>query len=240
MTTETLTSNRYDLTYVIDEYGRRSRRSEREIEAIILSENLQRVLDNSSLSDDEKQRLRGLSADYVIACTPLPAGTDEGNDYDETRRVMLGYLSADFPEVTKVDSTGLRRMQDDTEGVKIRVDGYSLSIEELELVYRLIRPSTEVLDRAVSDAAYFYVADRVGEVPAEASPDDPASQDPAEYDTDWYEADELPAIEESHTLRDELKPITDQLRHISSKVISIVGLRPPAASTDRSHQKIAS
>ena len=233
MTTETLTSNRYDLTYAIDEYGYRRRRSEREIEAIVLCEGLKKVLDDSSLSDDDTQRLRGLSAEYVVACAPLPAGADEDTDYDEIRRTMLGYMSSDLPEATKVDSTGLRRMQDDIDGTKIMIDGRPLSTKELEVAYMLIEPSTEVLDRAVESAAYFYVANHIDEQVAEPTPVESGPQVPAEYDIDEYEVNEMPFIEEAHTLRDEL-------RQLGGMVISIAGRRSRRAVVDESHQKIAS
>lgn len=233
MTTETLTSNRYDLTYATDEYGYRRRRSEQEIETILLGEKLQNVLDNSSLSDEDKQRLRGLSADYVVACAPLPAGVDEDTDYDEIRRTMLSYMSSDLPEVTKVDSTGLRRMQDDIDGTKVMIDGYPLSVKELEVAYVLIEPSTEVLDRAVETAAYFYVANYTDEQAAEPALVEAEPQVPAEYDIDEYEVNEMPPIEEAHTLRDEL-------RHLGGMVISIAGRRSRRTVVDESHQKIAS
>jgi hypothetical protein len=232
MTTETLTSNRYDLTYATDEYGYRRRRSEQEIETIVLGEKLQNVLDNSSLSADDKQRLRGLSADYVVACAPLPAGVDGGNDYDETRRTMLNYMSSDLPEVTKVGSTGLRRRQGSIDGVQIVIDGYSLSVKELEVAYTLIEPSTEVLDRAVESAAYFYIPNHTDERTTEAVPSESEPQVPAEYDIDEFEVNEMPPIEEAHTLRDEL-------RHLGGMVISIAGRRRVAV-VDESHQKIAS
>ena len=239
MTTETFTSNRYDLTYWTDEYGFRHRRSEQEIETIILTEKLQNVLNSSSLSDDDKQRLRALSAEYVVACAPLPAGMDEGTDYDEIRRTMLGYMSSDFPEATKLDSAGLRRMQGNSGKTKIMIDGRPLSVEELEVVYMLIEPSAVVLDRAVEDAAYF-VGNHIGEQPAEASTDDSEPKSPAEYDIDWYEADEQPSIEEAHTLGDELRPLKDQLRHLGGIVISITGRRPRVTVADENYEKIAS
>jgi hypothetical protein len=233
MTTETLTSNRYDLTYATDEYGYRRRRSEQEIEAIVLCEGLKKVLDDSSLSDDDKQRLRGLSADYVVARAPLPAGVGEDTDYDEIRCAMLGYMSSDLPEVTKIESTGLRRMWDDIDGTKVMIDGYPLSTKELEVAYMLIEPSTEVLDRAVETAAYFYAANHTDEQADEAAPNESEPQVPAEYDIDEFEVNEIPSIEDAHTLRDEL-------RHLGGMVISIAVRRSRRAVVDESHQKIAS
>lgn len=239
MTTETRSTSDYDLRFAIDEYGYRRKRSQREIDDIKLGRELQEFLKHSTLTEDDKQRLRGLSADYTVACASFPEKNDE-NDYDAVRSSVLAYLSADLPEATEEDALGLRRLSGGNQIVKITVDGHPLSMEEFRLVYTLIPPSAEVLDHVVEDAAYFYVANEAEKSPVESAPAEPEPTVPAEYDIDYFEADDMPPIEEKHTLRDELRPITDQLKYLGGKVISIVALRPPTSGADESQQKIAS
>lgn len=228
MSTETLQYND-DLKYAIDEYGYRRMRSEQEIAVIKLRKQLKDFLGHSSLTTDDMQRLRSLSADYNIICTPLP------EEDKVTRRTVLNNLSSDIPEANEIDAMGLRRLSSSLHGVTVVVDGYPMPVSELELVYTLIEPSTDVLDRAVNDAAYFSVVGKSDEQVSETRQAEVESQDSTSLSDDVDL--ELP-LDEKHTLRDELQPITDQLRHIGGKVISIVGLRRPA--DDRKHQKIAS
>lgn len=228
MSIETLQYND-DLRYATDEYGYRRMRSDQEIAVIKLREQLKDYLCHSSLSTDDMQRLRSLSADYNVICAPFP------DDDKVTRRTVLDNLSSDIPEANEIDATGLCRLSSSLHGTTIVVDGYPMPVSELELVYTLIEPSTDVLDRAVNDAAYFSVVSNRDEQVTENRSVEVDSQVPTRisYDTDL----ELP-LEEKHTLRDELRPITDQLRHIGGKVISIVGLRPSV--DNEKYQKIAS
>ena len=238
MATETFSGSDNELRYATDEYGRRRMRTDQEIEIIKMGRQFKDFLAYSTLSNEDKQRLRRISADYVVGSVTLPLKNDDHEDYDEMRRSLLHHVSSDLPLASEGSPFGLCRMLGGANGVTIVADGHPLSMKELEHVYIFIEPSTEVLDRAVKDAAYFYVASTTDEGPIEAEPQTPT---PAEYDFDYYEADEKPAFEDRHTLLDELRqlrPFTDQLKQLGGRVISIVGLRPPVE--DVPQQKIAS
>jgi hypothetical protein len=211
-------------------------RTEQEIEIIKLEQEFKDFLKYSTLSADDKQHLRSLSADYAIICATLPEGSDEGIDYQAVRRTALDHLSADFPELAEDNPLGLRRISGSVHGTVIVVDGRPMSPEELQLVYALIEPSKEVLDRAGEDAAYFYIAEKADEKPVEVEPVVVEPVVSAEYDIDAFEPDEMPAIEDKHTLTDELRPIAKAL---GGMVISLVGRRP-ADNTRSYQQKIAS
>lgn len=230
MAIETLLPND-NLIYATDEYGHRRRRTQQEVAVMELERDFKNFLDSSSLSTDDIQRLRGLSADYNVICTPLP------EDDKDTRRTVLDYLSSDIPEANEIDSMGLRRLSSSLHGVTIVVDGYPMPISELELVYAIIEPSTEVIDRAVEDAAYFPIySDASAEMPAKNEPVEPNEPQPDENeewsDYDIFEAD--PPFEDKHTLRDELRPITGELARLGRKVISIVGVH-----SSHDHQRAA-
>lgn len=243
MAVETFSSsNTYSPRYWTDEYGRRHLYTQQEIDIKNLDQEFKDFLSQSTLTSDDMQRLRRLSADYVVLSSQLPEENSNENDYDRTRRTILDYISSDLLEATEEDMLGLRRQLSVHNGTVITIDGQPLSTHELELMYTLIKPSSEVLDRAVEDAAYFYIPAKevqsVESVPGSHKQEQP--QIPAEYDIDYFEPDEEPSIEERHTLRDELQPITDGLvRLIGGAVISLASRRKPLSDNDIK-QKIAS
>jgi hypothetical protein len=185
------------------------------------------ILELSTLSDDDKQRLRRLSAGYVVACAPL----DEDDESTELRRTILDNLSADIPELSNTGMMGLRRALSKEHPVTILIDGQPLTMTELEVVYSAIEPSKEVLDLAAESAAYFSVYDDADtEMPVEKEPVEPKEPQPYEgeewNDYDIFEVE--PIFDDKHTLRDELRPITGELVKLGRKVVSIVGLHSPA------------
>jgi hypothetical protein len=188
---------------------------------------LMSILELSTLSGDDKQRLRRLSADYVIASAPL----DEDEEGVELRRIILDNLSTDIPELSNTGMMGLRRAPSKEHPVTILIDGQPLTGAELEAAYTAIEPSKEVLDRATEDAAYFPVYnDADAEAPVEKESVEPKEPQPYEgeewNDYDIFEVE--PIFDDKHTLRDELRPITGELVKLGRKVVSIVGLHNPA------------
>lgn len=235
MAVETFSSNKRDLRYSVDEHGRRYRRTQQEMDVIELGEEFGGILDQSTLSDDDKQQLRSISARYVMATTPLP----EEDSFVETRHAILDYLTSDLPELVDQSTSGLCRVSNELGPTQVAVDGRRLSTHELELIYTVIEPSREVLD-GVTDETLLWHVDTIDTRVTKAAAEDDDVQDPAEYDIDYFEADELPSIEERHTLRDELQPISDRLRLIGGTVVSIVGRRRASDESTAHQHKIAS
>lgn len=223
MATETLRSH-YDLIYSVDEYGHRRRRTEQEIALIELKDRLKDFLDNSTLSFEDIQRLRSLSANYNVSSTPLP------EDDIASRRLILDYLSSDLKESTEEDATGLRRLSSNLHGVTIVVDGYPLPINELELVYGIIEPSTESLNRPVEEAAYFYVPKLDEGSSMEVQPTDVPKEDGEGWGDDDVFEPEFPT--------DRARLLAGKLARIGGRVISMIGLRPVQAES--AEAKIAS
>lgn len=246
MTVETYVSNDYELEYTVDEYGRRRRRTEEEKKTIKLGMKFKDFLRDSSLSDDDKQQLRTISAEYAIACTALPE-SDVNHDYDSMRRSVLTYLVSDLPVAADEYELGLYKVSDEnSDGVALAIDGRVLDASEVSLMYTLIKPSAEVLDRASADTAYCYVATASGDQAAEplsgqTEPEEHPLSDPAEYDLDDFEPDQEPAIEDKRTLRDKLRPVTGGVaRLLGWTAISLMSRRRLAAERETNYQKIAS
>lgn len=206
------------------------------------------TLELSTLSDDDKQRLRRLSADYAIALVSVPEADknneEEKKEMELLKRTILDYLSADIPELSNTGMMGLCRASSKEHPVTILIDGQPLDEVQLSVAYSAIKPSKEVLDRAVEDAAYFYVpsaadAEPVKESPAELPESQPDSDEKWD-DRDIYEED-VPFFDKKHTVRDEI----DYLAEVGGRVISMMGMHRPidrqrrhAGSIDK--QKIAS
>jgi hypothetical protein len=175
------------------------------------------LLELSTLSSDDKQRLRQLSADYVVATTPLP------DEESELRRTILDNLSADIPELDgSYDMMGLRRASSREHPVTILVDGQPLTEMQLGVVYTAISPSKSALDLAERSSAYFVepVFDDSDLVMSEHVDVEHAIE--RELRGDYNVDDLMPAIETRHTLMDELRPITGGLAKIGGVVLSIV------------------
>lgn len=176
------------------------------------------LLDEAMLSEDDKQLLRKVSADFLVAS----AVRDE--DDIAARRTILQYASSDLQDFYGENGAGLRRHVSQEGDVTILIDGRELEEVELSIMYRLIEPSTQVLDAAVAYAAPIeIVKDDIEEL--EGTP--AAEPDEAEEwaDLDIFEYDHEPPIEEAHTFRDELRPITGKLIKIGSKVARLSGVR---------------
>lgn len=187
------------------------------------------TLELSTLSVDNKQRLRRLSADYVMAITPLPADNEGEHEMALLKRVILDNLSGDIPERSDTGMMGLRRTLGKEGAIEILIDGRALSDTELMVAYTAIEPSKEVLDLAVESAICLpVVSDEGGESQSEAEPNEPEEAQLGNEEWDDYDIFEPePLFDDKHTLLDELRPITGKLVKLGGKVVSIVGLRGP-------------
>lgn len=191
------------------------------------------ILELSTLSDDDKQRLRRVSADYAIALVSLPDA--EGDDKEEAellKRTILDYISADLPDLSNTYTMGLGRALSKDRPATIVIDGQPLTEAQLAVAYSAIEPSKEVLDRAGESAAYSPVAfDTEVEVALSSElielTGSRSDVKPVWTDDPIFEELE-PIFDKPHTLRDELRPITGKLARLGGKVISIVGLHTPA------------
>jgi hypothetical protein len=188
------------------------------------------TLELSTLSADNKQRLRRLSADYAMAIAPLPTDDEGECEMALLKRMILNNLSADIPELSDTGMMGLRRTIGKEESIEILIDGQTLSEAELMVAYAAIEPSKEVLDLAVESAAYLAMA-------SDESVESRVEQEPSEHEEpqpdtgeEWGDYDIFepePLFDDKHTLMDELRPITGKLAKLGGKVVSIVGLRSP-------------
>lgn len=180
------------------------------------------ILRDSDLSDDDKQRLRKVSADYVVQTRIIP------DEEIELRKLILENISSDIPDMNEAGMFGLRRLLSRDHGAVLLVDGQPLTIAQLEVVYTAIEPSKNVLDLAEDQSRPTVFA-------AEATLEEEQED---EQDLDTYEYVMRPAIEDASTLLAELRPFTAKLTEFGGRVVSIVGLRSPMSVPEQ--QKIAS
>lgn len=194
------------------------------------------ILELSTLSGDDKQRLRRVSADYATALVSLPdAEGDDKEEVERLKRMILDYISSDLPDVNSTYTMGLGRALSKDRPPTIVIDGQPLTESQLAVAYAAIEPSKEVLDRAGEDAAYFPIeAAVVNEVVVTPQTSVLTEGGEVRIDTANTGVDDTlpeeiePVFDEPHTLRDELRPITGKLIRLGGKVVSIVGLHSPA------------
>ena len=209
MSIETLHNNNY-VEYT-DREGNLCYRSPEEQAEIDRNAELKDFLDHSSLSDEDLQYLRSISAEYAVVCAPIP-------EADAERKEVLDYLMADIPVLSKADNKGLRRFGVPVEGIALAIDGKQISVEELEYLYMAIEPSADVLDRAVEEAAL----DHMNMVATE-QPTIPQVVEAEEAVADQVEVSHedvivsVPHHEVAH-------PVTDRVKHFSHRVLEIVGV----------------
>ncbi len=185
------------------------------------------MLEDAGLSENDRQALRKVSADYVIAS----AARDE--DDEAARRTILQYASSELVDYDEDSPQGLSRYISDEGDVSVRIDNRTLTSIELGIMYQLIEPSPAVLDRAAQDAQPVeltddtYMAAFIHEV---------ARVDGDKDETDDLDIYEAESAYETHTLMDELRPLTGTILKFGRKVAHMSGVR--VAYDDQ--QKIAS
>jgi hypothetical protein len=177
---------------------------------------LEALLDTSSLSYADKQQLRKLSADYVMATTSYP------EEETAARREILENLSADVPLYGFEGEYGLRRTLSKHYAPIMLVDGTPITADEFNVLYTVIEPSTEVLDLVTNvdplESATEPVAQMI-ELPDETLVDMDVD---AMEELAFYEQMQ-PALEQPHRPLDEFLPITGPLLKLGSKVVQLVG-----------------
>lgn len=190
------------------------------------------ILEAASLDDGDQQLLRKVSANYVTASIAC-----EDND-ERTRQIILEYVSSDLKDFYTDGPFGLRRSISRVGDVSILIDGRELKDIELAIMHQLIEPSSQVLDDAGRDGRPIVIKEDEAAVLDNSQDEKKSDSDDAaeQSDLDIYEYEDEPPVEDSHTLMDEIRPITGKLMRLGGKIVHISGVR----IKDNEQQKIAS
>ena len=177
------------------------------------------MLEEAELSEGDLQLLRKVSANYVIAS----AIRDENDE--AARRTILQYASSELAEYQDDKPQGLSRIISDNGDVSICVDGRALTNAELGLMYQLIEPSSEVLDRAARDAQPIGVTDDAYMMAFTHEVAGVTLEESSKVDHLTIYEDDPQLAYEMHTFKDELAPIAGALDKFRRSVIRISGVR---------------